>query len=316
MLLERLERIDGCSIKDFENRSISGEKPIVIARLEHSGPSESGYTMSDISRRFGRVRVPVRDSDDEFKEFFGRTNNEVTPRKTMRLADYISLVEQAAVTGTRPPYAGNVSIRNDPLVAKKLDALLLDCRFPEWLPDNTNYEHRLWIGAAGQRSTIHNDPYHNFNAQIVGRKRFIVFPPNEHDSIYPIFFHPGMWASPIEPHTPDLKKYPKFAAAKGFECELNAGEILYLPRFWWHHVEALTVSVSVNRWILPEGDPKQWWHQQPNAQRYISYEQLIERISQRFELLPDALKEFERGEFLKLKAELQNLTSISESRAY
>ena len=33
---------------------------------------------------------------------------------------------------------------------------------------------------------------------------------------------------------------------------INAGELLFLPAFWWHHVQAADVAVSVNFWWFPE----------------------------------------------------------------
>jgi ribosomal protein L16 Arg81 hydroxylase len=34
---------------------------------------------------------------------------------------------------------------------------------------------------------------------------------------------------------------------------LEAGELLYLPPGWWHHVRSLGVTISVNTWWAPPG---------------------------------------------------------------
>jgi hypothetical protein len=31
-------------------------------------------------------------------------------------------------------------------------------------------------------------------------------------------------------------------------CEVGEGEVLYLPRYWWHQVTSLERSASVNLW--------------------------------------------------------------------
>lgn len=50
---------------------------------------------------------------------------------------------------------------------------------------------------------------------------------------------------------PDFVKFPKFSEAKGEEAIVGPGEVLYIPVYWWHHVESLLrggYTVSVNFW--------------------------------------------------------------------
>ncbi|XP_055904549.1 HSPB1-associated protein 1 homolog isoform X2 [Eupeodes corollae] len=39
------------------------------------------------------------------------------------------------------------------------------------------------------------------------------------------------------------------ARENAFECILEPGDVLIVPRNWWHYVESLTTSLSVNTWI-------------------------------------------------------------------
>eukprot|EP00966_Prymnesium_polylepis_P108329 2507444-Prymnesium_polylepis.1 len=45
--------------------------------------------------------------------------------------------------------------------------------------------------------------------------------------------------SPVRLSAPDLARQPAFARARRLKCEVRAGEVLYLPSFWWHDVRAL-----------------------------------------------------------------------------
>src|SRR5262249_44095155 len=157
--------------------------------------------------------------------------------------------------------------------------------------------YKLWIAAPGQRSTIHNDPYHNFNAQIVGRKHFILFAPEAHKLLYPRFFHAGMWVSPIDLKQPDFDKFPDFVNLQGYKHELNEGDIMYVPRFWWHCVEAMTPCVNVNRWVFSEGSEGEWWHQQPAARAVIPFDKLLTQLCSQFNALPEDLQELRRRKF-------------------
>lgn len=39
-----------------------------------------------------------------------------------------------------------------------------------------------------------------------------------------------------------------------YRCILNANDVLVVPRHWWHYVEAVDISFSINYWIPLEND--------------------------------------------------------------
>jgi lysine-specific demethylase 8 len=234
-------------------------------------------------------------------QFFGRQGDQIA-QKVLTLTEYLRLIEKPGPRGTRPPYAGNISLTQDPEVA----SLLATCRFPDCVPLEWQDEYRFWVGAAGQRSTIHNDAYHNFNAQMIGTKHFVLFAPDQHGALYPQFFHRGMWASPIDLDNPDLDQFPEFARATGCEVELQEGEILFIPRFWWHRVLARTLAVNVNRWVFANHES---WHQQPEARRFLSIPALLDRVRGDFAKLPQQVQEYQRREVERVCEELEGLVA-------
>ncbi len=44
------------------------------------------------------------------------------------------------------------------------------------------------------------------------------------------------------------KQFPMFAGAEYVEAVLEPGEILYIPKGWWHYIRSLDVSASVSFW--------------------------------------------------------------------
>lgn len=120
-------------------------------------------------------------------------------------------------------------------------------------------EPRLWIGNAAKVAT-HNDPVDNLAVVAVGRRRFTLFPPSTEASLYMGPSHPTPAGTPISMvhvTAPDLERYPRYAdahAAAG-EAELSPGDAIFIPRDWFHHVEALDkINVLVNYWWKPSGD--------------------------------------------------------------
>jgi hypothetical protein len=61
----------------------------------------------------------------------------------------------------------------------------------------------------------------------------------------------GQDISLVDFEQPDLVKYPKFeqAMAAAQVAELEAGDALFMPSMWWHHVEGLDAfNVLVTHW--------------------------------------------------------------------
>lgn len=111
----------------------------------------------------------------------------------------------------------------------------------------------IWIGTR-TRIAAHNDLPHNLACVAVGRRRFTLFPREQFRNLYlgPIDNTPaGRAVSMVDFHAPDLSAHPRFveALAHAQVTELEAGDALYIPSLWWHHVEGLApFNVLVNFW--------------------------------------------------------------------
>jgi hypothetical protein len=111
----------------------------------------------------------------------------------------------------------------------------------------------IWIGTR-TRIAAHNDSPHNLACVAVGRRRFTLFPRDQFRNLYlgPVDNTPaGRAVSMVDFHAPDLDRHPRFAEAMAHAqvAELEAGDALYIPALWWHHVEGLDpFNVLVNYW--------------------------------------------------------------------
>ncbi|XP_016144035.1 HSPB1-associated protein 1 homolog [Sinocyclocheilus grahami] len=111
----------------------------------------------------------------------------------------------------------------------------------------------LWIGTQGANTPCHIDSYGcNLVFQIQGRKQWHLFPPNDTHCLYPtrIPYEESSVFSQVSIVQPDLKKFPAFRRAHAHTITLQPGQVLFVPRHWWHYVESVDpVTVSVNSWI-------------------------------------------------------------------
>uniref|UniRef100_A0A3P9MFF7 Hspb associated protein 1 n=1 Tax=Oryzias latipes TaxID=8090 RepID=A0A3P9MFF7_ORYLA len=116
----------------------------------------------------------------------------------------------------------------------------------------------VWIGTKGANTPCHMDTYGcNLVLQVQGRKRWHLFPPEDTPNLYPtrIPYEESSVFSSVHVQSPDLKRFPAFGAAQAYIVTLQPGQVLYVPRHWWHYVESVDpVTVSVNTWIELEVD--------------------------------------------------------------
>ena len=80
-----------------------------------------------------------------------------------------------------------------------------------------------------------------------GRKRFTLFAPQDGSLLYPFpMFSRNSYLSQVDILKSDVAEFPEFHQAKPFDFVLEAGEVLYLPAFWWHQVQSLDVAISIS----------------------------------------------------------------------
>ena len=109
---------------------------------------------------------------------------------------------------------------------------------------------RLWLGGA-VRTQIHNDTDHNLAVVLAGRRRFVLFPPDQVGNLY---IGPPQNLPPlslVDAEAPDLARFPRFADALATAqvAHLEPGDALLMPRYWWHHVTSRDpYNAMINYW--------------------------------------------------------------------
>ncbi len=182
-----------------------------------------------LRERFGELPVRARVGDYITTAF--------APDRAMQdmtLCAYLDLV--AAGTQDLPPYLGNLELR----------ALNRLCNWPSYFKKMG--PPRFWLGPAGTVTPLHCDYDDNIFAQLWGTKRIILSPPHHDEFLYPREANAILFGSPFNPEAPDFEQFPLARQATLIDCIVAPGELLYVPAGWYHHVRALTFSLSSNRW--------------------------------------------------------------------
>jgi len=114
-------------------------------------------------------------------------------------------------------------------------------------------EPRIWIGNES-RVAPHYDESDNIACVVSGRRRFILFPPEQVANLYvgPLDRTvAGQPISMVDLDNPDFEQFPKFREAlkHAMVADLEPGDAIYIPALWWHAVQATSdLNVLVNYW--------------------------------------------------------------------
>ena len=237
----------------FQTEIFPLNKPAVLKSLVHDWPAVQQATRSpaDITSYLSQFdtgeEVPVLVGPPEIKgRFFYR--DDLKGFNYERVArTLISTLKALSAPESKEPVAiamQGVSIADNlPGFSDENHLHLLD---ESVLP-------RMWIGNK-TITTTHYDVSENIACAVAGRRRVTLFPPDQLANLYigPLLLTPaGTPMSMVDLNDPDLSRYPKFELAlnAALRAELEPGDALYIPSFWWHNVESLdSFSMLVNNW--------------------------------------------------------------------
>ena len=194
------------------DRGISA--PVMEAPAKSGGRFAYGPDLSEFN--FTKRRAPIRETLDRIERNLGQANAPFVAIQMLPLADSL------------PDFV----VRNPmPLLPADIGP-------------------RLWIGGP-IRTQTHNDRDHNLACVIAGRRRFVLFPPEQVSNLYvgPLDNPPPL--SLVDPEAPDLERFPRYAGAitAAQVAWLEPGDALFMPKYWWHHVTSLSpFNAMANYW--------------------------------------------------------------------
>lgn len=116
----------------------------------------------------------------------------------------------------------------------------------------------FFFGSESAGPGLHHDgAVESFFCQLIGAKRVNVFSPADIPYLYPAasWLAPtGHFSSVTDSFNVDTAKFPLFGLATAYSCQLDPGDILYLPPHWYHDTSPLgpTVSMTIRNVPPPE----------------------------------------------------------------
>ena len=195
-------------------------------------PAYKKWNLDYIKDIAGDKEVPLYDDRPvNYKDGFNE------PHAKMKLSEYIDLLK-------RKPTKYRIFLWN---IFREVPALQNDYALPNFGLKLLKTMPMLFFGGTNSHTFMHYDiDFSNiFHFHFEGKKQCILFDQKQSKFLYKIP-HSLIVREDIDFSNPDLKKWPALKKAKGWECELNHGEILYMPEGYWHYMRYITPGFSMS----------------------------------------------------------------------
>ena len=180
----------------------------------------------------GDKTVPLYDDRPvDYKDGFNE------PHATMKMSEYVDLLKQE-------PTKYRIFLWN---ILKEIPALQKDFSFPDFGLRLMKGLPMLFFGGRDSHTFMHYDIdlANIFHFHFEGKKQCILFDQQQNKHLYKIP-HSLIDIEDIDFSNPDFEKWPALKQAKGWVCELNHGEVLYMPEGYWHYMKYITPGFSVS----------------------------------------------------------------------
>jgi histone arginine demethylase JMJD6 len=236
----QVDRRSGLSLREFQKDYLYPGKPVVITDAIEAWPARSRWTMDYFKSRYAETLVTVYRLGGERYDAAGT--------EMMKLSLFIDRIQTSSFE-TYPHY-----VRDDWQLFLNHKELLSDYQVPEYffdwfvfLPGFMRLIYpRIFIGPKGAITPLHLDIWgtHAWLAQLIGRKRWILFSPDQRELLYDCN---------VQPQNPDLQRFPLFRKSRPVECTIGPGDLIFVPGGWAHEVVSLDATISITHNYMGPG---------------------------------------------------------------
>jgi hypothetical protein len=230
--LQKIPRVSTMSKDDFIKNHLQPQQPVIIEKLTEDWPAYEKWNLAYIKQVAGNKTVPLYDDRPvKHDEGFNDAHAE------MKMSDYLDLLEEK-------PTNFRIFLYN---ILKEVPVLQADYKFPKLGMQLIKGLPMMFFGGTDSKVFMHFDiDFTNIlHFQFHGKKRCIIFPPDQSPYLYRVP-HSLIAREDIDFTDPDFEKWPALLKAQGYVCELQHGEMLYMPERYWHYMHYLTPGFSIS----------------------------------------------------------------------
>lgn len=230
----QIERRVRISTDEFLENYYARNRPIILTDVMEGWHAPSKWTSEFFKSVLGNEMVEImaeRNDDPNYERDYARHSRQI------RFGEYVDLVEKSRESND------NYLVANNRFMDRtRMQILFEDIKFPAFLDPNRRAQNTFfWYGPGGTVTPLHHDTMNILMTQVRGRKEIKLVSPEQTPLVYNSI---GVF-SDVDCENPDYQRHPLFKSADIWHLELRAGEALFLPVGWWHHVRALETSITL-----------------------------------------------------------------------
>ncbi|WLG94279.1 cupin-like domain-containing protein [Pseudomonas sp. FP198] len=227
------------SVRDFQARYLPHGIPLVISDALQDWP------LFKLSREESLVHFAQLQGITRHGDYVKKTFSTERDFRSTSMADFIESLDNPVTKGADgepPAYMGN-----NILPAQLMELI----KYPPYFDPSLFIPPRIWIGPKGTLTPLHRDDTDNLFAQVWGQKTFTLAAPHHREALGTWSTAPqgGLDGCDFNPDAPDYERFPHARDVTFLRVTLEAGDLLFLPEGWFHQVESVSTSLSVNFWV-------------------------------------------------------------------
>ncbi|KAH9495864.1 JmjC domain-containing protein 7 [Bulinus truncatus] len=264
----------------FYRKFVSQNRPVILRNVFNHWPALNNWSEKYFREKIGKTLVTVAVTPNGYADAITDGKFVMPEERKMEMSQFLNILFSTDLNN-KPAGVFYIQKQNSNLHDEFSDLMKDVDSHIDWgsqafgaKPDAVNF----WMGDENAVTSMHRDHYENLYCVISGEKTFTLLAPTDlpfvpYESCIPAVFkettngcfqivdiddnedNKVQWIA-IDPLKPDLDKYPMYAGARPLTVTVKAGETLYLPSLWFHHVQQSHGCIAVNYWYDMDFDIK------------------------------------------------------------
>ncbi|WP_299554880.1 cupin-like domain-containing protein [Seonamhaeicola sp.] len=217
----------------FKKSYLNKKKPVLLKGYANNWNATKKWNLDFLSE--------LEVKDDVILEI-GSNNQSDTSFTHQKLKAFIESVKQNRHDNGKPPaYLTLFEIfRLFPHLKEDVDFSI----FTKYTKVNDIY---AWVGPKDTVTGFHYDTLNNLLAQVMGEKLVVLVSPKHNKKMYiSKKYDLGAVSSEVDVNNFNEESYPNFKDVEFLSVVLKPGDVLFIPKKWWHYVKSVDTSISVN----------------------------------------------------------------------